>query len=151
MDTLNSVDYLVVHHSQRHIDFPWLIRTRHKYLRGWEEIGYHYLIGNGVVCEDGKLYKGRDESFQGAHVRGLNNRSIGICLIGDMDRFEPTEKQMSTLLDFLTEKLNKHNIPVENIIGHREFNGVVKTCPGLNIDLNFIRKELEKSFIYVPV
>jgi hypothetical protein len=48
--------------------------------RGWRMIGYHY-----VIRLDGTVEEGRDETIPGAHARGYNRTSIGICLIGGMD------------------------------------------------------------------
>lgn len=48
--------------------------------RGFNGIGYHY-----VIRLDGKLEKGRDVSLAGAHCKGWNKRSIGICYIGGLD------------------------------------------------------------------
>ena len=48
--------------------------------RGFNGIGYHY-----VIRLDGKLEKGRDVSLAGAHCRGWNERSVGICYIGGLD------------------------------------------------------------------
>ena len=52
------------------------IRRWHK-ARGWSDIGYHY-----VVYRDGSVHKGRPVSKVGAHVRGRNRNTIGICYIG---------------------------------------------------------------------
>ena len=44
---------------------------------GWDGIGYHYVIGR-----DGRCEAGRPEYWQGAHVKGINNQSLGVRLIG---------------------------------------------------------------------
>lgn len=46
--------------------------------RGWNDIGYSYVIGG-----DGKIYEGRGFNVVGAHAPRYNNKSVGICLIGD--------------------------------------------------------------------
>ena len=62
--------------------------------RGWKEIGYHFLITNQFPTYpslkdnnpkweyDGKIWKGRNIEKIGAHVKGDNANSIGICLVG---------------------------------------------------------------------
>jgi len=124
MEPLKEINFIVIHHSQREIDSPRQIRKRHLE-RGWEDIGYHYLIG-----KKGKLYRGRSIRFIGAHVLGYNKNSIGICLIGDLDKSIPTRKQLKSLIKFLGKISKKYKIPIENILGHREFPNVTKTCPG---------------------
>jgi N-acetylmuramoyl-L-alanine amidase len=45
--------------------------------RGWNQIGYHY-----VVRRDGTVEHGRSVKTVGAHVKGFNAKSIGVCLVG---------------------------------------------------------------------
>ncbi len=143
MEFLKEIRLIILHHSQRAPDWPEFIKERH-IKRGFEDVGYHYLIGNKTKFSvNGKLYKGRDEKFQGAHAIGFNANSIGICLIGDLDKNPPTQEQLNTLIKFLKEKIAEHKIPVQNILGHRELPGVAKTCPGKLVDLNSIRKMVE--------
>ena len=52
---------------------------------GWDGIGYHKVINRS-----GKIENGRPEYWIGAHVRGKNNISLGVCLIG---RHKFTRKQ----------------------------------------------------------
>ena len=55
------------------------IRSWHK-ARGWSDIGYHF-----VVNIDGFLQMGRPIEQIGAHAKGYNRKSIGICYIGGTD------------------------------------------------------------------
>jgi N-acetylmuramoyl-L-alanine amidase len=144
MERLAKVTRIIVHHSQRRWDHPLFIRHRHVRRRGWEDIGYHYLIGNGrLFTRDGKLYKGRDDSFAGAHAFGHNKDTIAICLIGDFDKEMPTGKQMESLVGFLKEKMRLYGIGRESVLGHRELPKVVKTCPGKNLKMDDLRSRLE--------
>lgn len=45
--------------------------------RGFSDIGYHYVIGL-----NGEVRPGRPESVVGAHCKGHNTRSIGVCYVG---------------------------------------------------------------------
>lgn len=140
INKLQKVEYLIIHHSERELDSPIFIKFRHIFIRGFDDVGYHYLIGNGKFGTiDGKLYKGRNENLEGAHALGYNKNSIGICIIGNLDKNKPTERQIQTLINFLKEKTIQYQIPKENILGHRE-TGSKKSCPGKNIDLKEIRK-----------
>ena len=49
--------------------------------RGWQGIGYHY-----VIYLDGSIHRGRDLNKIGAHCTGHNKNSIGICYIGGVDK-----------------------------------------------------------------
>ena len=96
--------------------------------RGFKCIGYHY-----VVCLDGTVEKGREESEIGAHCTNHNRNSIGVCYIGGLDKQgKPkdtrTPAQRSALFDLLF--LLKQNYPDATIHGHREF--AKKDCPCFN-------------------
>lgn len=50
----------------------------HQLENGWVDVGYSFAIGG-----DGKVYEGRGFNVVGAHAPRYNDKSIGICLIGD--------------------------------------------------------------------
>ena len=98
---------------------------------GWAGIGYHR-----VIRRDGTLEKGRHIDFVGAHARPWNYRSIGICLVGGVDKdgkpednFTPTQKKV--LRAVLTEWLDEY--PDAEVIGHRDVPGVKKACPSFDV------------------
>jgi len=89
--------------------------------RGWDGIGYHY-----VIEVKGKLVKGRPDYWKGSHAKGHNSNSIGICLIGTD---EYNLDQWSILDNLLRKLLVNH--PNAKIIGHNEISN--KTCPGFDV------------------
>lgn len=97
--------------------------------RGWSGVGYHY-----VILLDGTVQKGRDISKIGAHVRGHNAKSIGICYIGGLDK---DGKAKDTRTEAQIEAMNKlikwlnHKFPEASIHGHNEFSN--KACPCFNV------------------
>jgi len=103
------------------------IRRWHVEENGWRDIGYHF-----VIDRSGDIVEGRPLEQAGAHVRGHNAKSIGICLVGGWggattDQFEEhfTELQREALwklLDDLTPKF-----PNAKIRGHNEV--AAKACP----------------------
>ena len=48
--------------------------------RGWSDIGY-----NIVIRRSGKVDVGRPLDCQGAHVKGHNHNTLGICLVGGLN------------------------------------------------------------------
>ena len=97
--------------------------------RGFNGIGYHY-----VIRLDGTVEKGRPEDAIGAHVEGLNARSIGIAYVGgvdanDINKAEDTRtpQQKAALRALLTTLRDRY--PTAKIIGHRDHPGVKKACP----------------------
>lgn len=143
---MNKPKYIVIHtaaHSYNGKDFNTSaveIDNWHKQ-NGWRGIGYHYVVRKG-----GEVEVGRDERDTGAHVRGLNNDSIGICMSGDGDIVRWTDAQLKSVLKLTIMIMSKYNIPVENVIGHREASNIKgvpfvnKTCPGKLVDMDVFRE-----------
>ena len=94
--------------------------------KGWQGIGYHY-----VIYLDGSVHKGRNEEVIGAHCLGHNAYSIGVCYIGGLDKWTKahkdtrTDAQKRALIDLL--KSLKEKYPNAIIYGHRDFSK--KDCP----------------------
>lgn len=103
------------------------IRSWHKQ-RGFNDIGYHY-----VIRRDGRVEKGRADARVGAHVRGYNRDSLGISLVGGVNErtLKPennyTAAQWRSLETLLQKLSAKH--PNANVRGHRDFPRVAKACP----------------------
>ena len=93
--------------------------------RGWSGIGYHY-----VIKIDGSIEYGRDINKTGAHVKGHNKGSIGLCYIGGCDS-DMNAKDTRTLVQkeslLLLLKTLKKMHPTATIHGHNEFSA--KACP----------------------
>ncbi len=148
MNQIQQIEYLIIHHTQRNNDFPIFIKLRHKILRNWEDVGYHYMIGNTrPFTKDGKLYVGRGEEFEGAHTKGYNKNSLGICLIGNFDYKMPSNNQFRTLFNLLEQKIEQYSIPIKNVLGHNEIPNINKSCPGKLVDMDYIRETLNKRSI----
>lgn len=95
---------------------------------GWSDIGYHYLIGL-----NGERWNGRDVNLVGAHCKGYNANSIGVCYVGGVDKnLKPkdtrTDKQKTALLKLLKELRRLY--PQAKIYGHRDFS--TKDCPSFD-------------------
>lgn len=103
------------------------IRKWHR-AKGWEDIGYHY-----VIRRSGKIETGRSRDVIGSHVQGRNADSIGICLVGGLndDTYKPednfTPQQWEALEKLIRGLLKAY--PSAKILGHRDFPGVKKACP----------------------
>ncbi len=96
--------------------------------RGWAGIGYHY-----VIRVDGILERGREDHVTGAHAKGHNKGSIGICLIGT-DEFNSVQWwELRKLVAQLTTKYE-----CVKVIGHNEISN--KTCPGFDVQKWMIKE-----------
>lgn len=86
-------------------------------------IGYHFIIYN-----NGAVATGRHLDEVGAHAKGYNSKSTGVCLTGT-DKF--TKEQWESLRDNVLGSLKRY--PEARIIGHRDLPDVHKTCPGFAV------------------
>ncbi len=143
---MREINKIVVHHTGSSIlgplDSPKLVKLRHKYLRGFEDIGYHYLIGNGYLTGDGEIYQGRDIEKIGAHAKGHNKDSLGIALIGNFNISRPTENQWESLIELLYSQCDMYDLNPSNIYGHKELEGADTSCPGKHVNMNRIRRDV---------
>ena len=108
--------------------------------RGWNDVGYHYLIG-----PDGNVFAGRPPEAVGAHAVP-NTGKVGICVIGNYDpEGDPvTPESWRALEDLVTYLANRFDIPMTELYGHRSFSH--KTCPGDEIYNRFVglRREIHR-------
>lgn len=110
---------------------PEHIEEWHK-ARGFNKIGYHFII-----TRDGVIHRGRGEAEKGAHTKGHNTGSLGVCLVG---RNVFTSDQMDSLFSLYLRLKDSWGIESKNWFGHYEFSD--KTCP--NLDMEALRDRLAK-------
>jgi len=109
------------------------IKSWHVKGRGWSDIGYHY-----VIELNGMIKFGRPLEKSGAHTKGHNATSIGICYVGGIDKDKKpkdtrTEQQKEALIQLIDILLNDY--PDATIHGHNEFSA--KACPSFNVQKEF--------------
>lgn len=102
--------------------------------RNWSDIGYHY-----VVRLDGTIESGRPIARQGAHTKGYNKDSIGICYVGGVGRNGTPKNTMTWLQRESIEQICKAlrlvlNKPLQ-LHGHNEFSA--KACPSFEVAEEF--------------
>jgi len=98
---------------------------------GWDGIGYHKVINRSGIIQNG-----RPEYWIGAHVKGKNKVSLGVCMIG-RDQF--TDLQFSSLRSVLNTWLYLY--PNAIVKGHSSSVATNKTCP--NFDVNSWFNEID--------
>jgi hypothetical protein len=156
---------IIIHCSESAFGCANLIRKWHTE-KGWKDIGYHYVILNGcaqasanqgtsspyIRALDGSIEVGRyldadgfiTDNEVGSHALGYNDKSVGICLIGQrmgVHTLYPeaegfTGRQVHSLL-YLTEELcRRYHLPSDAVLGHCETasgKAQGKTCPNFNM------------------
>ena len=108
--------------------------TRWHKERGFKTIGYHY-----VVYRDGSVHEGRPLAEVGAHCKGHNAHSIGVCYVGGLTADGRKAKDTRTLeqkeaLVLLLVRL-KTQFPLAETHGHRDF--AAKECPSFDATMEY--------------
>jgi N-acetylmuramoyl-L-alanine amidase len=109
------------------------IRDWHVKGNKWKDIGYHY-----VVELDGKVVQGRLEKTMGAHTKGHNKNSIGICYVGGLDQDRNPKDtlrgvQLGSMEQLLMDLIVRY--PEASVHGHNEFAN--KACPSFDVQEKF--------------
>jgi hypothetical protein len=140
----NHWTWIIIHHSDSSYGSAAIIDKWHR-ARGFDELGYHFVIGNGTNSGDGQIEVGPRWPIQkwGAHDNALDNRyntnGIGICLVGDFNKTHPTPKQLRSLTRLVVYLMRKYDIPPDRVLGHGQTK--VTQCPGKYLNVATIREQ----------
>ena len=89
---------VIIHHAASAGDVDAATVHSWHLANGWSGIGYHYLIRM-----EGSVERGRPENAVGAHAKGHNEDSIGICLAGNLELVPPAPAQMLALVELVRD------------------------------------------------
>ena len=122
------------------------IRQWHK-AKGWSDIGYHYYISR-----DGKLHEGRPIHKTGAHVKGSNTGSIGVCVEGGVDEQGKADanftfQQYDKLYKLIHNLIYEYELSTSDVLGHREKTN--KACP--SFDIHGFLQNIDTKAVYRPM
>jgi N-acetylmuramoyl-L-alanine amidase len=138
---------VIIHHSATETGNAAIFDRMHREENHWDGVGYDFVIGNGTNSGDGQIevtFRWRRQ-IPGAHCGGTpdnwaNKDAVGICLVGNFDYREPTEKQMQSLTKLIRFLQNRYGISADRIYGHGETPGArVTDCPGRMFPLDRIK------------
>jgi N-acetyl-anhydromuramyl-L-alanine amidase AmpD len=151
---MHAWKHLVIHHSAADAGSTASIDREHHDRRGWDGVGYHFVIGNGHGMPVGRVegtFRWRAQAT-GAHAgaaerqKAYNQDGIGVCLIGDFTRAEPGDRQFRRLVELCALLIERvPTLGLGAIVAHRQIRQT--DCPGqLDIDrLRYaVRLELER-------
>lgn len=144
------ITHFVVHHSAGAGGNVAEFRRTH-IARGFSDVGYHVLIGNGRGAGDGEIQYGRPTSKDGAGVYGNNHRKLHICCVGNFEREhsgytgELSAAQWNALKVVIADLAAKFRRPDGSkpaVVGHREITlpGHGTLCPGNQFPLEELRR-----------
>ena len=97
-------------------------------------LAYHFVIGNGNGMWDGQITVGRRwvKQLDGGHLASeeQNRHALGICLVGNFDRQQPTAKQMQALRALVKALMARCDLSAAAVKTHQEINVIGTRCPG---------------------
>ena len=142
--------FIVVHNSGTRQGNARVFDYYHRHVRRMQNgLAYHFVIGNGTSTGNGQIEVGDRwrRQINGGHVHSdyLNNISLGICLVGDFNRDQPTRPQLDAceeLIRYLRQRCGgtgRGAIPVKP---HREINPPrwPTDCPGDDFPYSWFRR-----------
>ena len=118
---MRPINLLVIHCTATPNGVPVAVGTIRQWhlARGFRDVGYHW-----VISLDGELHQTRPESEMGAHVKGFNSHSLGVCMVGGTggpERLNPGQyslQQWATLHHLVLDLQARY--PGLKVCGHRD-------------------------------
>lgn len=139
-----KIKFIMIHHSAISYDKnadQFLANDKYHKTK-WalkSSLGF-YLAYNYEIAKNGLVRQARidGESTIACYQKKMNDgRCLHICMDGNFDLEQPASEQIYALRDLLRVLSEKYKISNENIVFHNQF--AIKTCPGKNLDLRFVR------------
>ena len=135
--------WIIVHHSATPTGGAAEFDKMHR-AKGWDELGYHFVIGNGSDTRDGQIEVGprwpkqkwvRHDKTPGNQ---FNEHGIGICLVGNFDVTHPTAAQLKSLERLISYLMKTYHISADHVLGHGETKAT--DCPGRYMNVAAVRR-----------
>lgn len=139
--------YIVLHHSATDTGGASRFDKYHRQNNGWDELGYHFVIGNGTDTPDGSVEVGPRwyKQKHGAHCKTpgnyYNEHGIGICLVGDFTVTRPTPRQLASLEHLVRFLCEECGIPTDRVTTHDAIKRTTR-CPGRYFEVQALRRAL---------
>jgi hypothetical protein len=145
--------YIVVHNSGTRQGNAAAFDYYHRHFRRMQNgLAYHFVVGNGTSTGNGQVEIGDRwrRQINGGHVHSdyLNNIALGICLVGDFNRDQPTRAQLDCceeLIRYLRQRCGKVGDHWPIVKPHRDINPPrwPTDCPGDVFPYSWFRRFLE--------
>jgi hypothetical protein len=134
---------IVIHHSATPVGGAARFDREHRE-KGWDELGYDFVVGNGTDTADGQIEVGSRWIKQkvGAHAKTpdnwYNEHGIGICLVGNFDGGRPSAAQMRAVGKLVAYMMRTYHIPADRVVGHGDTKPT--DCPGRFLSVAEVRR-----------
>lgn len=144
---LRCWEFIVIHHSATSTGSAAVFDAAHRARGMTNGLAYHFVVNNGTRSTmDSQVETGERwiKQLPGGHCRQeiVNERGIGICLVGDFSEAQPTAKQMDSLVALIQRLQAQFRITDDHVVGHEDFFGESTECPGTKFPWDALRKRL---------
>lgn len=129
---IKKVTKIVCHHPAHPTWNIIDIHNYHKNSNGWAGIGYNYFI-----TKDGHIQEGRGKNV-GAHCKGRNSDTLGVCFQGHFDQQTMTDAQVKTGGWLIAKLVTEHGLQINDIVGHKDL--AATSCPGKNFRMSDLKE-----------
>lgn len=135
--------WIVIHHSATPTGGAAAFDRMHRD-KGWDELGYHFVVGNGSDTGNGAIEVGPRWPKQkwGAHTKTPDNQyndfGIGICLVGNFDITRPSSEQMRSVSKLVAYMMKTYRIPADHVVRHKDCKST--DCPGAHLSIVEVRR-----------
>lgn len=124
--TLDKITHIAIHHSAGPANLPPERIAQFHINNDWAGMGYHFY-----VAPEGVIYQTNQLETVSNHVYMNNNYALGICVAGSfINGLIPTPKQIEAVGHLAAWLMQTLNIPLNNVLGHKEFPNNQTACPG---------------------
>jgi hypothetical protein len=146
----HSWNWIIIHHTATPSGAMARIDQAHR-AKGWECIGYDFVVGNGTDSRDGQVEVSPRWTYQmiGAHTKSDDNRfnkwGIGIVMVGNFDQTRPSPKQIQSISQLVAYLMKTYRIPPDRILAHRDTKAT--DCPGKYTSVAQIRQLATRALV----
>lgn len=123
---MRPIRAIIIHHAGAPADAETIDRWHRE--RGWSGIGYHY-----VIRADGQAEPGRPERVAGAHAKGVNATTLGICMGVDAREGVPELCYQGAVL-LAANLCRRFGLGAGDVRGHSEVGTTETVCPVIDMD-----------------
>lgn len=143
-------EFIVIHHSATDSGSAARFDEAHRARGMINGLAYHFVIDNGTDGRpDGYIETGLRwmRQMHGGHCRQahINEKGIGICLVGNFSRSRPTPKQLDSLALLIRGLQEQFGIADDQILAHGEIFGERSECPGINFPWDELNQRLKSN------
>jgi len=139
--------HIVIHHTATHEGNALSIDGIHQRRGFINGMGYHFIIDNGTNGKiDGQIEVGprwlKQQNGAHANAAGMNEKGIGIALVGNFSESYVSEGQMASLIFLVKTLQDYYNIPMSRIIRHSDVPTKNTECPGTHFPWTTFKNNL---------